>query len=144
MSKAVAPILTGICLFLATPWGANGDERASPGLKSDLRVGLLHGRPVSAKAGDVPVLLTFRNHTDKVQTFLNTDYRFAILDKDGRQVKGALTILDEEARAIVLKGPSTTDTPPVFVDTGTLKAGEEYFLVVSVRDLIGHVKFRAN
>ena len=54
-----------------------------------------------------------------------------------------LAILDEEARAIVLKGRSTTDTPPVFVMQGKIKAGEEYFLIVTVRDLIGHVKFTA-
>jgi hypothetical protein len=42
-----------------------------------------------------------------------------------------------------LKGRSTTDTPPVYVERGKLKAGAEYFLVVSVRDLFGHVKFTA-
>jgi hypothetical protein len=143
MCKAVAPILTGICLFLAVPLGASGDEKAAPSLNADLRVELLQGQSVPAKDGKVPVQLTFSNHTDKEQTFLNAEYRFAILDNDGRQVKGALAILDEEARAIVLKGRSTTDTPPVFVEKGKLKAGAEYFLVVSVRDLIGHVKFTA-
>jgi hypothetical protein len=143
MCKAVAPILSGICLFLAVPLGASGDENVSPILNFDLRVGLVKGQSVPAKDGRVPVQLTFRNPTAKEQRFLNTDYRFAILDKDGRQVKGALMTLDEEARAIVLKGRSTTDTPPVFVENGKLKAGEQYFLVVSVRDLIGHVTFTA-
>ena len=143
MCRAVAPILTTLCLFLAVPLGANGEEKAARALNSDLRVELLKGQPVPAKDGEVPVQLTFFNHTDQEQTFLNTEYRFAILDKDGRQVKGALAIIDEEARAIVLKGGSTTDTPPVYVENGKLKAGAEYFLVVSVRDLIGHVKFTA-
>ena len=143
MWKAVAPILTGICLFLAVPLAASGNQKAAPALNSDLRVELPKGQSVPAKDGNVPVQLTFFNHTDKEQTFFNAEYRFAILDKDGRQVKGALAILDEEARAIVLKGRSTTDTPPAYVEKGKLKAGEEYFLVVSVRDLIGHVKFTA-
>ena len=143
MWKTVAPILTGICLFLAVPLAASGDEKEARTLNSDLRVELLKGQSVPAKDGKLPVQLTFFNHTDKEQTFVNTEYRFAILDKDGRQVKGALAILDEEARAIVLKGRSTTDTPPVFVMQGKIKAGEEYFLIVTVRDLIGHVKFTA-
>jgi hypothetical protein len=143
MCKAVAPILTALCLFLAVPLGANGEEKAARALNSDLRVELLKGQSVPAKDGRVPVQLTFFNHTDQEQTFLNAEYRFAILDKDGRQVKGALKIIDEEARAIVLKGRSTTDTPPVYVESGKLKAGAEYFLVVSVRDLIEHVKFTA-
>ena len=143
MWKTVAPILTGICVFLAVPLAASGDEKEARTLNSDLRVELLKGQSVPAKDGKLPVQLTFFNHTDKEQTFVNTEYRFAILDKDGRQVKGALAILDEEARAIVLKGRSTTDTPPVFVTQGKIKAGEEYFLIVTVRDLIGHVKFTA-
>jgi hypothetical protein len=143
MFKAVAPILTGICLFLGVPLGASGEERAARALNSDLRVELLKGQPVPAKDGNIPVQLTFFNHTNKEQMFLNAEYRFAILDKDGRQVKGALVIIDEEARAIVLKGRSTTDTPPVYLESGKLKAGAEYFLVVSARDLIGHVKFTA-
>ena len=143
MWTSAAPILTGICVFLAVPLAASGDEKEARTLNSDLRVELLKGQSVPAKDGKLPVQLTFFNHTDKEQTFVNTEYRFAILDKDGRQVKGALAILDEEARAIVLKGRSTTDTPPVFVMQGKIKAGEEYFLIVTVRDLIGHVKFTA-
>jgi hypothetical protein len=104
---------------------------------------LLTGKSVPAKGGEVPFQLTFVNHADKEQTFVNTEYRFAILDKDGRPVKGALAVIDEEARAIVLKSRSTTDTPAAFVIKEKLKAGEEYFLVVSVRDLIGHVTFTA-
>jgi hypothetical protein len=143
MCKSVVPILSGICLFLTMPLVASGDGKAARTLNSDLLVGLLKGQSVPAKDGKVPVQLTFFNHTGKQQTFGNTEYLFAILDKDGRQVKGALAVIDEEARAIVLKGRSTTDTPLVVVRKGKLKGGEEYFLVVSVRDLIGHVKFTA-
>jgi hypothetical protein len=144
MEKTVAPVLTGICLFLAVPLAASGDANESPALNSDLRVEFVKGKSVPAKGGKVPVQLTFLNRTDKEQKFAYAEYRFAILDKDGRQVKGALGVIDAEARDIVLKGRSTTDTPEAFVMKGMLKAGEEYFLVVSVRDLIGHVKFTAN
>jgi hypothetical protein len=125
------------------PLAASGGGNAARTLNSDLRVELLKGQPAPGKDGKVPVQLRFFNHADKGQRFLNTEYRFAILDKGGRQLKGALAVIDEEQRAIVLKGRSTTDTPPLFVAKGRLKAGEEYFLVVSVRDLIGHVKFTA-
>jgi hypothetical protein len=143
MWKAVAPVLTALCLFPAVQPAASAGAKPAPTLDSDLRAELPKGGAVPARDGRVPVRLTFVNHTDKEQVFANTEYRFAILDRDGRQVKGALAITDEEARAIVLRGRSTTDTPPVFVREGKLKAGEEYFLVVSVRDLIGHVKFTA-
>jgi hypothetical protein len=143
MCEAVAPTLTGVLLFLAVPLGVSGEEQTARGLNSDLRVELRKGQPVPAKDGKVPVQLTFFNQTDRQQTFLNAEYRFAILDKDGRQVKGALAIIDEEARAIVLRGRSTTDTPPVYVESGKLHAGAEYFLVVTVRNLVGHAKFTA-
>jgi hypothetical protein len=134
--------MTGLCLFLAVPLTARSAERESAGLNSDLQVSLLKGKSVPAD-GQVPVQLTFFNHTHKEQRFDSTEYRFAILDKDGRQVKGVLLVPDAEARDVVLKGRSTSDTPPAFVMEGKLKAGEEYFFVVSVRDLIGHVKFTA-
>src|SRR5260370_4863375 len=140
MWKTVAPILTGVCLFLVVPLAASGNEKAGASLNSDLRVSLLDGKSVPAD-GDVPVQVTFFNHTAKEQRFDSTEYRFAILDKDGRQVKGALVVVDAHARHVVLKGRSTTDSPAAFVMPGELKAGAEYFLVVSVRDLIGHVKF---
>jgi hypothetical protein len=143
MWKTFAPLLTGICLFVAGPLAASGDQKESRTLNSDLRVELLQGQSVPADGGQVPVQLTFVNHTDQEQKFAFAEYRFAILDKAGRQVKDTLTVIDAEQWDIVLKGRSTTDTPPVYVEKGKLKAGEEYFLVVSVRDLIGHVKFTA-
>ena len=143
MWMKVVPILSGVCLFLVAPLAASGDEKGARNLNSDLRVELLKGRSVPAKGGPVPVRLSFVNHTDKEQKFAYAEYRFAILDEDGRQVKGALADIDAEARDIVLKGRSTTDTPAAAVRQGKLEAGEEYFLVVSVRDLIGHVKFTA-
>jgi hypothetical protein len=145
MYKAIAPVLTGICMFFTMPLGASGPAKAGGALNADLRVELLihKAQPAPLKGGRIPLQLTFLNHSDKGQTFLTAEYRFAILDKDGRQVKDALVTLDEEARAIVLRGRLTTDMPLVYVEKGSLQVGAEYYLVVWVRDLIGHVKFTA-
>jgi hypothetical protein len=131
-----------LCLVTPVSTGAFVDEKGSAPLQSKLKVALEEGQSVPAKGGNVPLVLTFSNRTDKDEKFSNTEYRMALLNKDGEQVDGALTFTIE-LRDIVLKDRSTKDKPGVSVQPGKLKAGEEYFLVVSVRNLIGHVKFTA-
>jgi hypothetical protein len=118
------------------------EEKDSASLQSKLKVTLEEGQSVPAKGGAIPVVLTFSNQTGKEEKFTIAEYRIALLNKDGEQVQGALTF-SIELRDIVLKAGSTKDKPGVSVQPGKLKGGEEYFLVVSVRNLIGHVKFTA-
>lgn len=128
--------------FMAVPTAASGDEKTTPVLNSDLVVELEKDQFVPADGGTMPVQLRFYNHTAEQQKFTNTEYRINLLDKSGKQIKGAL-VFTAELRDIVLMGRSTIDKPGVSLVKGKLKAGEEYFLLVSVRNLVGHHKFTA-
>jgi hypothetical protein len=119
-----------------------GQERAQPALQSRLKVELEQGESVPAKGGPVPLVLRFYNKIGDDQKFTSGEYQFAVLDKDGGIVEGALGI-PKELREIVLRGRSTTDKPGVSTLENKLVAGEEYYLVVSVRNLVGHLKFTA-
>lgn len=116
------------------------DEKGGPPLQARLKVKLEEGGSVPAQSGKIPLELTFFNKVETEQKFTNAEYRMDILNKDGEQVDDVL-IVTVELRDIVLKGRSTVDKPGVFIKKDALKAGENYFLVVSVRNLIGHVKF---
>lgn len=123
----------------------SGDEKSAPITHFSLKVKLSDDQPISAKGGIVPLDLQFFNNTATAdQTFRNEEYRFEILNKDGMQIKAALTPRTIE-REIVLKKDfkSTSDQPEVSLVAGKLKASEEYYLVVSVRNLIGLSKFKA-
>jgi hypothetical protein len=131
-------ILVGF--FFAGP--AFGDDNALPPLDSSLKVQFAQGQTVAAAGGKAPVEVQFLGQSTKEQKFANTEYRVALLDKNGEQVKGAIAVTTE-LREITFKGPAAVDRPGISIVPGKLKSGEEYFLVVSVRNLIGHVKFTA-
>ena len=130
-------VMVLLVVLLVSAVSVGGDEK-KPRLQSRLKVKL--EKAVAAKDGTVWVELTFFNTTDKEQKLVNTEYRMAILDKDGEQVGDPL-FLTAEIRNIVLKGKSTTDKQGAFAPE--LKAGQDYFLVVSVRNLTAQVKFTA-
>ena len=102
---------------------------------------------VSAKTGNIPLVLTFTNHTDKLQKFSNVEYRYRIFDADGRQLeidgKKFGLVVTTELRDIELKNRSTLDKPGVSLPPNVLKAGNEYILAVGVRNLAVLVKFKA-
>src|SRR5262245_27701821 len=132
------PILFG--LFLVG--SAFAQDKELPPLEANLKVQFVEGQTVAAMGGKAPLEAHFLTPSSKEQKFTNTEYRIALLDKNGEQVKGAIAVTTE-LRDIALKAPATVDRPGVSIVPGKLKAGEDYFLVVSVRNLIGHVKFTA-
>lgn len=113
-----------------------GDDDKNPPLQSRLKIKVKDS--VRAKDGTIWVDLTFTNATDKAQKFSNSEYRLAVLDKDGQQV-GDLCFLTPEVRDVVLKGKATTDQQPAHAPE--MKAGQEYYLVLSVRNLTAQTKF---
>src|SRR3954463_3636769 len=95
---------------------------------------------VSLKNKVVPLILTFSNKTPKEQKFDNGSYRVVVLDSKGEQVDDAL-LVPTVLRTVTLKGDTTTDKPGLTVNDGKLKPGEQYYLVVSVRNLTAMAKF---
>lgn len=77
------------------------------------------------------------------QSFENSEYRYAILDKDGNQVDDAL-IFKEPHRTINLPKSerSVTDSTDATIRVDKLTKGEEYYFVLSVRNLTGLAKFK--
>lgn len=132
VSRCVLPIV--VLLLAATV--SFGDDGKTPPLQSRLKIKVKDSVP--AKDGTIWVDLTFTNSTGKEQKFSNSEYRYAILDKDGQQV-GDLCFLTAEVRDVVLKGKSTTDNQAAH--TPELKAGQEFYLVVSVRNLTAQTTF---
>jgi hypothetical protein len=126
-------------LFTAPAWA---DDKSMPPLEASLKVQFAQGQTVAAANGKAPVELQFMNPAKKGQKFANTEYGVAVLDHNGEQVKGAIAVTTE-LRDVLLTGPVTTDRPGISFVPGKLQSGEEYYLVVSVRNLIGHVKFKA-
>jgi len=141
MCHTFRAVLSAWFLSLTSYLPAPAAEPVEGPLRSTLKVALKQGHGISA-SGAVPLELTFTNRTDMEQKLTNAEYRFAVLNKDGEHVEGALTVT-AEMRTITLKGRSTVDRPGVFVQKGKLEPGQEYFLVVVVRNLVGHVKFTA-
>ena len=45
-------------------------------------------------------------------------------------------------RTITLKGATTTDKPGLTINDGKLKEGEQYYLVVTVRNLTALARFK--
>ena len=78
------------------------------------------------------------------QSFGNGEYRCAVLDKNGVQVEGAL-IYKVPLRTISLpkNKRSVTDATDAELVTAKLEKGEQYYFVVSVRNLTGLAKFEA-
>jgi len=130
-----------IVLVVLAGVAAAADE---PGVYPDisLKVRLEDGKPILARGGPVPVVVVFTNHTPQEHKLTSTEYRVAIVDKNGEQVRGAVTVA-AVLRDIVLKGGVTTDRPGAMVAPSKLKSGEDYFLIVGVRGLVGQVKFTA-
>ena len=78
------------------------------------------------------------------QSFENTEYRYAVLDKDGVQVEGAL-VYQLPLRTISLpkNKRSVSDTTDAKFVKAKLEKGEQYYFVVSARNLTGLAKFKA-
>jgi hypothetical protein len=78
------------------------------------------------------------------QSFENSEYRYALLDKDGNEVDDAI-IIKTVHRVISLPKDqrSVTDATDATLVKDKLTSGEEYYFVVSVRNLIGLAKFKA-
>ena len=95
---------------------------------------------VSLTDKKIPLILTFSNKTPKEQKFDNGSYRVVLLDSKGEQIDDAL-LVPTVLRTITLKGDTTTDKPGLTVNDGKLKPGEQYYLVVSVRNLTALAKF---
>jgi hypothetical protein len=77
------------------------------------------------------------------QSFQNTEYRYAVLDKDGVQVDRALTFRLPIRRISLPKHEqSVIDTTDAVIERKQLKFGEDYYLVVSIRNLTGLAKFK--
>jgi len=131
--------MTALLLLLLTLTGATVAQTPSP-LASRLNA-KIEGE-VSLEKEALPLVLTFTNKTDKEQTFENGSYRFILLDANGEQVDDAL-LIPTVLRKITLKGATTVDRPGLSVAKGKLKAGQDYYLVVSARNLTALAKFRA-
>jgi hypothetical protein len=97
---------------------------------------------VSLNDRKLPLVLTFTNKTDKVQKFDNGSYIIVLLDSNGEQIDNAL-LVPTVLRTITLKGATTADRPGLSIAEGKLKEGEEYYVVVSVRNLTALAKFKA-
>src|SRR5262245_38428846 len=134
---AMRCVLVIVAMLLANAAWSGGGEGA-PVLQSRLKIKVKGAVP--AKDGTIWVDLKFTNATDKKQKFSNSEYRFAILDKNGEQV-GDPCFLTPEVRDVVLKGKATDDVQPAHAPD--LKAGQEYYLVISVRNLTAQTKFMA-
>ena len=117
------------------------EEEEAPPLNAVMKVKFEDGKTISARDGKIPLELKFTNSTDRDVKFTNADYRFALLNKDGEHIINAL-VVTIELRDILLKGGLTVDKPSVSIRSGKIKAGEEYYLVVSMQNLTGLVKFK--
>jgi hypothetical protein len=95
---------------------------------------------VSLADKKLPAVFTFTNTTEDAQKFDNGEYRVVLLDSKGELVENAL-LVPTVLRTVTLKGRSTADRPGLSLAPGKLKAGEEYYLVVSVRNLTALGKF---
>jgi len=125
-------------LILGVAGAAVGQKTPSP-LESRLSA-KVQGE-VSLKDKRIPLVLTFTNKTEKEQKFDNGSYRIVLLDSKGEQIDDAL-LVPTVLRTVTLKGATTTDKPDPSVNDGKLKVGEEYYLVVSVRNLTALTKFK--
>ncbi len=134
------------CTFLVTLAAssipARAEEKSPQRLNSTLKVQFLDGATVSSKVGRFPLTLTFLNPTENEQTFTNAEYQFVLLDHEGVDTKIGV-IATTELRTITLKNRTDSDRPNVSVPAGKLKVGEEYYLVATLRNLTGLVKFIA-
>ncbi len=135
-------LLAALFLVASASPQAAGDERPAPALQAQLKVRLAEGQAIPARGGKVSLELTFSNPSGKEQQFSIGEYRIAVLNADGEQIDGGL-VFTTELRDITLKDRSTTDKPCLSVEEGKLRAGQEHYLIVSVRNLVGLVKFTA-
>ena len=125
--------LAVFCLACGNPTRA-GDEDALP-LDAKLRV----------KVGkELQLSCQFLLPGKADQSFKNTEYRYAVLDSDGNQVDDALEYkLPLRTISLPKSMRSVTDSTDAIIVAGKLKSGEEYYFMVSVRNLTGLAKFKA-
>jgi hypothetical protein len=131
---ALLVVLIGL---LAAASAASARQTPSP-LESRLSA-KIEG-PVSLEKGKLPLALTFTHKNEKEQTFQNGEYRFVLLDAEGRQVDNAL-LIPTVLRKITLKGSETVDRPGLSLAEGKLKQGQRYYVVVWVRNLTALAHF---
>ena len=96
------------------------------------------------------IKLVFETPGKDEQSFDSTGYRYAVLDKDGVQIgrtRSAMAmvslalnvhpvVLPQGERTVTLYGDYT-------ISRERLRTGEEYYLIVSVRNLTGLAKFKS-
>jgi hypothetical protein len=96
--------------------------------------------------------LRFDTPATASQTFDSSEYRYAVLDSAGTQVtspqlevSGALVPTGAAYHPVLLPKDtrSVADYSEVMLDHSGLKAGGEYYLVVSVRNLTALTKFKS-
>jgi len=129
LTATLVLLVTGTAIGQKTP--APLEARLSAKVEGD----------VSLSDRKVPLVLTFTSKIDKEQTFENGSYMVVVLDSNGEQVDNAL-LVPTVLRKVTLKGGTTTDKLGLMIADGKLKPGQDYYLVVSVRNLTALAKFR--
>ena len=125
------------CFSAGSTSAQDKKEKAPAPLNAVLRVQINAKREISCRF-DLP------GKAD--QSFYSAEYRYTVLDKHGVQVDDEALMINGAALHTVSlpKGTrSVTDESEFEFDMRQLKSGEEYYLVVSVRNLTGLAKFKA-
>ena len=133
--KLVAGLAIGATVIVGRE--ARGQEtREAPPLDAVLRVDADINRGIS---------LRFELPGKADQSFRSDEYRYAVLDKDGVQVNGALAQfpLAIHTTRFPKNERSISDYSAFMFDPRSLKSGEEYYLIVFVRNLTALSKFKA-
>ncbi len=132
--------LVAVC-FSPGPMSAADRAAAPPDLDAVLQVEV---------TGEGVIGLRFDTPGGADQSFESSEYRYALLDKGGvqlgrEQADRALVYLGTAVHTADLPGSrrSAPDYSDYVVSFGSLRSGEEYYLVVSVRNLTGLARFKA-
>lgn len=131
--KSFASLALVVALFSATSAFAQGTAKFE--LDAVLRVKV---------ANDLQIDCQFELPGTKDQSFENTEYRYAVLDSNGVQVKDAVLMrLPIRVISLPKSQRSVSDKTDAIIQKGKLTSGETYFFVVSVRHLTGLARFMA-
>jgi hypothetical protein len=138
--------------LLGGPAVRHFDEETVP-LKAHLKLKLVDSSEVVFRPdelGEIPVELTFfvkkGASEQKVKVY---EIRYELLDKNGEKIDDDALGLRENrvgeiyTSVIVLKDDTTRHTPSLFVWSKYLKDGEQYYLVVYVRNCMALIRFAA-
>ena len=78
------------------------------------------------------------------QSFMNSEYRYSVLNQNGIQVKdGVMVRFPTRTISLPKKMRSIDDATDATIDASKLKSGEKYYFLVSVRNLTGLATFTA-